>query len=145
MAKKFNRRQWLVAPDFQLAYIGFTIGVAFLSIAIFYVAHQYFISEIARSAESLGLPVDHPLLALIGRGRPAIDLFFFLAAFVELVVVMAGGLWISNRGIGPLERLRKHMEDTASGQRLEPFAPREEDYFVELYQSYNELVGSQRK
>ncbi len=62
----------------------------------------------------------------------------FLAVLLTLIVF---GLIISNRLVGPFFRMRRHMDAVTEGrQTTTEFRFRDEDFFLEVGESYNRLL-----
>ena len=73
-------------------------------------------------------------------GIPITKIVLCLIAMVVLVTAVIANLEMTNRFIGPLLRLREHMEQVANGQRSDEVHFREGDDFQDLAESYNRVV-----
>jgi methyl-accepting chemotaxis protein len=146
----FKRRQLLVSPSFQLTYIGYTAVVALFSTAIFYSAYRLLILDLVKEFSADAAPqvngaltqiTNEPsLLPLIQRKVSSMDLFFFLASIIDMVFLCIGGLWISNRVVGPMVRLKNHMEKVARGETVGEIHFRDGDFFPEIADAYNDAL-----
>jgi len=70
---------------------------------------------------------------------PLISIGVVASAMVMLVLV-ADLIRVSNRFAGPLVRLNKHMEEAFATGELKPVSFRDNDYWQELADNYNNLI-----
>ncbi len=66
----------------------------------------------------------------------------YLFVFVFLLI---GGVYLSSRIIGPLERLRAGLDEAKKGGDIETIRFRNNDFFTELADSYNACVKVYKK
>lgn len=144
-AKSENqRRVFLINPKMQLAFLAYSIGIAFVVSTVFYAATAYFFWKFRRMGQSLGLPSDHSLFQLLGDQQNAMNWIFIVVCAVSTVVLCVGGLWLSLRLAGPLYRLRRHMQDVAEGKTTDDVKFRQKDYFPELAEAFNRVMARVR-
>ena len=64
-----------------------------------------------------------------------------IAFFAVFATLIAFGLIISNKLVGPFFRMRRHMDAVTEGrQSTSEFRFRQEDFFLEVGESYNRLL-----
>jgi len=64
----------------------------------------------------------------------------FVTTLIMLPFLTYDIIRFSHRFVGPLVRLRREMEKMAAGQRVEPLAFREHDYWPDLATSFSKIV-----
>jgi hypothetical protein len=69
-------------------------------------------------------------------------LWFFPLPF--LLISILWGFWYSNRIVGPLFNLQRHLEKTLSGETLAPARCRKSDLFKELFDVVNRLLDTKK-
>ncbi len=74
------------------------------------------------------------------------DLWFFygpalVASLLVLPLVVIDSLRMSNRFVGPLMRLRRSVRDLARGEHVEPIRFRDEDFWHDFAEEFNELAA----
>lgn len=142
--KKF-RKKLLINPKFQHSFMGYFVGIATVTIALFYAAKVFFFYQVAHYLRSLGFAQDHALYEFITHQSHIMDMLFGGAAIVECAFLAWMGLKISHRVAGPLYRLRQEMLRTSQGGEVKHLKFRDGDYFNELADAYNEQVAEIRK
>lgn len=126
---KFYKRRWIVNYQVQYILIGYSI---FLIFAV--VGSQYLLQ----------------LLSFHG-GRDEIEslnsirIIVYLAVAVLFLIILFYGFNLTNRIVGPIYRLKEHMEKLNKGEDVKPFNVRKNDYFREIVEPYNELVKKIKK
>ena len=90
--------------------------------------------------------------AITQPSRPFLEYFAFSQFFVQygplvltslvlVPLIMFDVVAISNRFVGPLFRMRRSMRELAAGQDVEPIYFREKDFWQEVAQEFNLVVG----
>jgi len=142
--KKFRKKK-LINPEFQLSFMRYFVGIASVTLAVFYGAKVFFFHEVRAYLSTLGFQTDHVLFDFLSRQSHVMDGIFFAAAVIECAFLAWMGLKISHRVAGPLYRLKGEMLRTARGGEVKPLKFRDGDYFAELADAYNEQMGETRK
>ncbi len=68
--------------------------------------------------------------------RPAL-----LGALLLLPILLADVVFLSNKFVGPLWRLRKGMQQLAAGERVAPLKFRKRDFWTEVADEFNAVVA----
>jgi hypothetical protein len=127
------RRKLFVDKDVQ--------GTLLYRIAIYWCFSVLTICLITLCAQAITQP-SRPFLEYF-----AFDKFFLqygplvLASLVLVPLVMFDVVAISNRFVGPLFRMRRSMRALAADQEVEPIYFREKDFWQEVAQEFNLVVG----
>lgn len=64
-----------------------------------------------------------------------------LTSLVLVPLIMFDVVAISNRFVGPLFRMRRSMRALAAGQEVEPIYFREKDFWQDVAQEFNLVLG----
>ena len=73
------------------------------------------------------------------------DIIIFSVMILMIIIVCYLGMMVSNRIVGPIFRLVKHMEDSEATGKFEEIQFRKNDYFKEIAISYNKMVARFRE
>lgn len=133
-------RSLLINPPFQLSMIAWCIGVAIAVIGTFFLAFLIFFRNVRMQALAANLPSDHALFLYVDAQEAYFYRVFLFGSILALLLIVAGGLWISHRVAGPLHRLTAHLKRSSPAE-LEPVKFRRGDYFPELERAFNEFVS----
>lgn len=137
-----RRRDYLINPRFQLSLIFFFCILALFAIVVFYAENLYIFDRFTSEVGSEELLQDPAIQGMIAEESRRMTLVFGITSFSVLLMMVVGGLVLSNRVAGPLHRLQKHMKQISSRSTDQGVSFRKHDYFQELATSYNELLGS---
>ncbi len=140
----YSRKKLLIEPKFQIWFITYTAGIAFVVSTIFYLSVCYFFKAFAEKGVSLQLPSDHIFFAFLQEQRLVMDYIFGVTVLCSFIVTLIYGLIISNRIAGPLYRLKMYLRDWASGDRSRPLTFRERDHFKELADVVNDCLNKKK-
>ena len=132
-----GRRNFLINPKFQIAFMGYTVGIAFATIAVFWLADFYFFTKFRHIGQSLVLSKDHVFFQFIREQENSKNLIYLSAALISFVGLSFWGLFLSHRVAGPLYRLCKHFSSVAKGETLDDVRFREGDFFPEVADGFN--------
>ena len=143
--KIMKRSNILIDPRFQLNFLSYTIGLAFVSTAIFYGANQYFFWKFAQRGQEIGLPRGHIFFEFLAEQQSSMNLIFGITGVVSFAALTVGGLLLSHRVAGPLHRFKSHLRDVASGKTMSDVSFREKDYFPEVAADFNQVMKNYRE
>jgi methyl-accepting chemotaxis protein len=133
-AFEFNRRL-LIDREVQISLLVYTCSMMLLSVLftvlLLRISGQLSIGPTGQTLS--GVEAD---LLNTAYARP---LIYLALAFVIITAVFAN-LELSNRLVGPIYRLRRHMTDVASGKRFEDVKFRDHDEFLDLADKYNQVL-----
>lgn len=142
--KKFRKKR-LINPEFQLSFMRYFVGIAIVTVAVFYGAKVFFFHEVRAYLMTMGFQPDHALFEFLSKQSVTMDLIFATAAILESAFLAWIGLKLSHRVAGPLHRLRTEMLRTAQGGEVKHLKFRDGDYFNELAGAYNEQMKEIKK
>ncbi len=145
-----HKRKLLVYPGFQLRFIAYSLMLAIATNAVYFAAAQAFFNKSLGEAGRFGLPPNSSTVQFIQEQKYMFLLLSVAVCGTTTLILVLGGLIMSNRVAGPLVRFREHLDalSTASGAR--PSAEREtihfrkNDYFQELADAFNRFMQSRR-
>lgn len=130
MMKRFKRKQLLVDPRVQWAFLLRAIGYWLLCLFTV-VLLMIFTSILAEPARLFYPDADSPWFRL----GPTL-----LCAVLLLPVVVYDFLRVSNRLVGPVLRLRRAMRALAAGEHVEPLKFRDGDFWREFADEFNAVA-----
>ncbi|MGK5085451.1 hypothetical protein WDW37_19355 [Bdellovibrionota bacterium FG-1] len=132
-----GRRKLLINPQFQLAFLAYTLGISALIIGFFYAADAYFFWKFHQLGEGLGLPSNHVFFQFLAEQQGTKNFYYGISAAVALTFLTIWGLVLSHRVAGPLYRLKKHLIRVAQGETISDVRFRKNDFFQEVADAYN--------
>jgi methyl-accepting chemotaxis protein len=137
---RHKRRNFLVNPRFQLRFAFFisswVIGLSLMFPMLLNEAFSIITELVIRDPR--GPEVAQVLAAKQDLFR---NLYLFESAFVLVVFFL--GVFLSHRIAGPLYKLDQYMREAAKTGNLKPMLRfRSGDHFLELAESYNEMVAA---
>src|ERR1700677_3921565 len=92
-----TRTVFLTNPRFQLSFLGYTMGMAFVIIAVFYVANMYFFLKFFAKGKEIGLPPNHVFFKFLKEQQHTMDIIFVVTAAFAFVFLFMFGFFLSNR------------------------------------------------
>jgi nitrogen fixation/metabolism regulation signal transduction histidine kinase len=137
-----KRRQYLINPRFQMAFIAYTIIAAFAMEGVHFVAVQLFVRKITAYARMQGLP-DNVFFNFASEQIRLINYIFLISAVATGLILFIAGIFISHRIAGPLYRLHKHLTGIAQGNKPTEVHFRKGDFFPELADAFNGVLAQQ--
>ncbi len=138
---KKKRLIYLINPEFQIRFIAFTCFSSAISTSIAFAANHYFFWKMNQIGISYKIPQSDPFYELILRQEVIMNRIFLGSAVLTLLCLCAVGLAFSHRVAGPLFRLRHHLKTIESQSDLREIQFRKGDYFYEVAESFNQMVG----
>ncbi len=143
--KVYHRKKLLINPRFQLSFLKYVLGIAGVTLAIFYAAKVYFFYQTREYITSMGIPPEHMIFDFLGSQSRVMDWIFGGAAVIESFFLAVMGLRISHRVAGPVYRVTQDMQALARGEPARKIRFRKGDYFPELADAYNEQLDAHHK
>ncbi|MGE3611643.1 MAG: hypothetical protein AB7I27_18785 [Bacteriovoracaceae bacterium] len=140
---KNQRRKYLINPHFQWdIIIKFTLLFA-LNTLIFCIGVSYFFEKIS----SQGAAVQQPGQYFQGMNNQyyLMTITLILVSFINLIIFILFGIYLSNKIAGPLYRLRVHLEQMTKLEELKEVQFRKDDYFKELENGFNTFIKRIKK
>ena len=136
--KIFNRKIILINPRFQYGIVGyfsiffFILFFAFVGIVnfFFYITEESFLKE---------LPNNNIFFEILNEQQIILNAFFIVFALFLIVLMVLGGFYLSHRIAGPIYRFKKCV-DEQDVDNLKDITFRDNDYFPELAESFNDLI-----
>ncbi len=146
MALLLREKKFLINPDFQLKFIVSLVMIAICSMAIIYLANNYFFETYLKKGEALKLPPDHPFFLMIREQKGFMAKVFLFVSFTISSALCLWGLFYSHKIAGPLYRLEKYFADHALSKKdLKEIKFREEDFFQEIPASINKFIAVKKE
>jgi hypothetical protein len=142
VAQTNQRTKLLTDPPFQLRFIISGACAAMVVSLAYFSATTYFFWKLKHIGQSIGLPPDHIFFRFLDGQKFHLDLFLLVTTVCVVVLLSLWGLYLSNRVVGPLGRLKKYLEDFRDGKTNEPLTFREGDYFQDLPRTLNEAIST---
>lgn len=144
--KVANRRKvFLINPRLQYSFLGFSLLMSLVSIAVFYLATLYLFWNFEQTGYSVGIPEGHIFFRFIADQRSMMNTILLIAAPVITFVTCYIGIKLSHRVAGPVYRMIKHLEEMNDKQEMKEVKFRENDYFMELQDEFNKFIKSKNK
>ncbi len=127
-----RRKVLLINRKFQMSFLSYTLSIAVVIMAVFFAANRYFFWAFERKGKAMGLDEGHIFFRFLAEQRWTMDLIYLITGVVACAILLAYGLYLSNRVAGPLYNLQQYLESYLAGRRQGPLQFREKDYFQEL-------------
>lgn len=141
-----NRRKvFLINPRLQYSFLGFSLLMSLISIAVFYLATLYLFWNFEQTGYSVGIPEGHIFFRFIADQRSLMNTILLIAAPIITLVTCYIGIKLSHRVAGPIYRMTKHLEELNEKGESKEVKFRENDYFLELQDEFNKFVKSSHK
>ncbi len=136
-----QRRVFLINPRFQIIFMSFMGLVSLISIAILYGVDFYFFWKLKKIGLDLGLNEGSVYFQYLDHQRIIMREIVVATSALLLAVISFSGMIFSHRICGPLHRLKMHMLGIASGKKPGPLNFRTTDFFPEIANSFNSMMG----
>ena len=141
-----NRRKvFLINPRLQYSFLGFSLLMSLVSIAVFYLATLYLFWNFEQTGYSVGIPEGHIFFRFIADQRSLMNTILLIAAPIITLITCYIGIKLSHRVAGPIYRMTKHLEELNENGESKEVKFRENDYFLELQDEFNKFVKSSKK
>ncbi len=146
MALLLREKKFLINPDFQLKFMVSLIMISVCSMAVIYLANNYFFETYLKKGEALQLPPDHPFFLMIREQKTFMAKVFLAVSLAISSTVCIWGLFYSHKIAGPLYRLEKYFTRHANEGKeiLDEIKFREEDFFQEIPASINKFISGRK-
>lgn len=134
---KYKRRQYIIAPAFQLKYVGLILALVFLTA----LACSYFVYY------TVMLVLGDKLANVYPQGRLVsivnmVNLRILLSMVFLIPLVFILGILASHKIAGPIYRIEKYLGSMTSGVLSEKLTLRKKDELVSLANGINLLADS---
>lgn len=144
--KPGNRRKvFLINPRLQYSFLGFSLLMSLVSIAVFYLATLYLFWNFEQTGYSVGIPEGHIFFRFISDQRSLMNTILLIAAPVITLITCYIGIKLSHRVAGPIYNMTKHLEKLNKTGEIKEVKFRENDYFSELESEFNKFIKSSNK
>lgn len=123
--------------------LGLMLTICAFTLTLFYFADFYFFWKLEHHAAAIGLKPGHVFFEFIEEQRKAKLWFFGLAGLADVSLIFWMGLRFSHRIAGPIHRLKislLELADRKNPQAVKKITFREDDFFPELADAYNEAI-----
>ena len=135
-----KRTIFLTNPRFQLSFLGYTLGMAFVIIAVFYAANMYFFLKFIDKGKEIGLPSSHIFFKFLREQQHTMDIIFIVTAAFAFVFLFMFGFFLSNRVAGSLYRMQDHLHKMRESGQFKELKFRKDDYFHEVADAINDFA-----
>ncbi|MBN21464.1 MAG: hypothetical protein CL678_09280 [Bdellovibrionaceae bacterium] len=142
----YERKQFLINRPFQLKFLKNAVGMGLIIIGMVYAANHFFFMQFIEFGQAAEFAPGDPYFTFIEDQKELMNSIFLFTAICISAALGVGGLLFSHRIAGPIYRIKKHMDDTSKGkQELKKIHFRDDDFFQELAESYNNHVEFLKK
>lgn len=142
--KVIFRKILIINKSFQYRFLLFMFTVLFVTAVSFYAAIYLFFWKFQKIGNSIGLSSDHVFFKFISEQQDSMNMVFLITILIITILFGLLGIIFSNWIAGPLYRLNRHMTDIAQGKDLRPVKFRNNDFFPELSDSFNQMISRLR-
>lgn len=143
----YKRRNYLINPEFQLTVMGFFVGLALVTIIVFYWAVRLVFNNFNDSLRNLPMTAENlnETLQFIAQNQRAMNMIFLTTSVLLFLFLTLGGLILSHHIAGPIYRLKKHIQLVASGEPFGDLNFRKKDFFQDIVPDYNRMLARVRE
>lgn len=134
--QKFKRRQYIVAPAFQLKYVGLLLGILFIA-AIVSAYVVYYTAMVNMGGKLASVYPQGRLASIVS----AVNFRIFLSFLVISPIVFIIGILASHRIAGPIYRMESFLKKVGSGDLRGKITLRQGDELITLAEGINSMVG----
>lgn len=140
-----RRKKFIINPKLQFSFLGLSLLMSLVSIAIFYFATFYLFWRFEQTGISVGIPKGHIFYRFIADQRNVMNIIFLIMAPVVISIVCYFGINFSHRVSGPIYRMTKHLEHLNQTNELKEVKFRNKDFFIELQDEFNKFINNQKR
>jgi hypothetical protein len=133
-------KRYLVHPRFQLKFIGWMLAIAALCLVLIYCSNLIFLNKLVLIGNNLQLPANHPFFQFISEQEKILLRVFAWTAVGVVMITVGGGLLLSHRIAGPIDRIERHIDGVLSKNKIKEMRFRKKDFFPELAVQVNLLI-----
>lgn len=133
--RPYRRRQYFVAAKFQLKFVGMILFFMF-AVAIFAALTSYYYTWMLLGQKLANI---YPQGRLVGILRQANYILFVRVLLVSPLVAIAA-VFLSHRIAGPLYRMKKTLDEVASGNYSLRLHLRRTDELKDVAESINRII-----
>ena len=137
MAEQRKLKNILLIPQFQLKFLGYFLGLFFLTTASLYSTSYLFFWRLKQKALNVGIPDGHVFFKFVENQKSDLDFLFISLTLLNLFLLIGTGFIISHRIAGPLHKLKTYLGRL--NPNSEDFRFREKDFFKDLEPVINDL------
>jgi sensor histidine kinase YesM len=139
----YARKVYLINPKFQWTMIRWTMLLALLISAAYYLSNVFFFKQLAKLGANANLPPDHIFYQFVSQQQLKMSIIFLCTSLIVAMVVIGFGIITSHRIAGPIYRMCKHLNE--SDPKAAPNVKfREKDFFPELADSFNSFMAKMK-
>lgn len=140
--RKYQRKQLLINPQFQIKILNYVTGLNLTLLAIFTSVNLMFFERMKAQGISAGLPENHIYFEFLKSQRKDMFIIFLIGAALSVIIIYWFGFYISNKIAGPIYNATRNMERMIRGEKIMKIRFRKGDFFPELADKINELVDA---
>jgi hypothetical protein len=129
----------MINKPFQIKFLLYVGALILISLIIFYCANLFYIWDMTQLGKKMALPENHLYFKYIDKQFITLNKIFIGAGFASLVVLLSGGLVLSHRIAGPLNRFTETLNAYEDVSQIDNISSRENDFFPEVYESFTKV------
>ncbi len=134
----------LINKKFQFKFVIVNTILATLMSLGYLLAIKLFFNKFFEMGEKAGFPDGHVFFKFVQKQEGEIYSMFLITYLVILVVFAFVSLKMSHKVAGPFYRMNIHLKEIVkNGGKLLPIKFRQDDDFLEIQDSFNEVVEIQ--
>lgn len=138
-------KSFIINAGFQFRVIWSFMALSLVSVAILFASVQYSFYRSKEFLKAAGFSNENLFYQAMVQQQQQLSYVFLGVCCVLILGFLMVGLVVSHRIAGPLYKLRKHMDDVASGYTSQDVYFRKRDYFPEIADGFNRVMARLRK
>ena len=132
-----RRKVIFINRPFQFKVIGYFIGLAVISIGIFFSANLWFFQKFKNLGVEMNLDEGHVFFQFINAQQVQMNWIYFFVSLGVVAILFTAGAILSHRVAGPFHQLVQHLKEYNKGNDPEPLVFRHDDFFTEIPEHVN--------
>ena len=134
----------LINKKFQFKFVLVNTALVTLMSLGYLLAIKLFFNKFFDMGQKAGFPEGHVFFKFVEKQQGEIYSMFLITYLIVLIVFAFVSLKMSHKVAGPFYRMNMHLKEIAkSGGKLVPIKFRKNDDFLEIQDSFNEVVDIQ--
>lgn len=137
---------YLINPKLQISIIIYVTLIMIILMLQFYIFISNFNQDIILLINSSGIPQASDISdTIIQMFQKDWQSFLYIFAVIYIFFLLVGGLVLSHRIAGPMEKLKKHLQKCTETKALSTIQFRDGDFFADVAESFNTAIESVKK
>lgn len=139
-----KRKIVVIDPKFQWGMVAVFAGIAILSDLYLWFMFRGVFSDIRAAATLMSLEPDSAIFTKLQQGQESSTVLAIGTCVFVFFVISSIAILVSHRIVGPVYRLRTHLEAVADGRTTQDVKFRDKDYFRDLEAAANRVMAAIR-